>query len=105
MSSETTTQDLVITLSVNTEMTYNELRKVEMSILRILSYIRRFSGNEQIDKAIQKVMQLISAIRMAQIAIRALEIAEGPIGWIYAITTTVGAAIAVGTTVNDLSGG
>lgn len=89
-------------ITANIEPGYSELRKLEMSMIRILSYIKRFCGNEQIDKAITKIEALIMAIRAAQIAIRALEVAEGPIGWIYAATTTVGAIISGVTAVQEL---
>lgn len=91
-------------LTVNAEMGYTELRKLEMSLIRILSLVKRFCGDENVAKAIGTIEKLIMMIRMAQIAIRALEIAEGPIGWLYAITTAVGASISVATFASDLGG-
>lgn len=102
MSTETT--EIQYLLTVNCEMTYNELRKLEMSLIRILSYVKRFCGDENVAKAIGTVEKLIMTIRMCQIAIRALEAAEGPIGWLYAITTAVGAAISTATFASDLGG-
>jgi hypothetical protein len=94
--------EIQYSLMLNAEMTYGELRKVEITMIRILSYIKRFCGDENIDKAIKKIEAVIMACRAAQIAIRALEAAEGPIGWAYAATTTVGAVIMGVTAVETL---
>lgn len=78
-------------------MTYTELRKLEISVIRILSLIRRFCGNENISKAIDYAERAIMTIRQLQMAMRALEMASGPIGWLYALVSVagVGASVAV----------
>jgi hypothetical protein len=82
-------------LSVNVnELSFSEVRKIEMSLFRILSYVRRFCGNESVANAIAKGEQLITLARHVQIALHALEIAEGPIGWLYALTTVIGTGLA-----------
>jgi hypothetical protein len=100
----TGTTEIEYLLTVNSEMTYNELRKLEMSLIRILSLVKRFCGDENVAKAIGLVEKLIMIIRMCQIAIHALEAAAGPIGWLYAITTAVGMGIAAATFASDLGG-
>lgn len=102
MAAADDTRTIEYLITANIEPGYTELRKLEMSLMRILTYIKRFCGNEQIDKAIDKIQVLITAIRAAQIAIRALEAAEGPVGWIYAATTTIGAVITGLTAVQEL---
>lgn len=97
--------EVQFSLALNADVTYGEIRKLEITLIRILGYIQRFSGDERIDKAVMKVEKLIMTIRYAQIAIRAFEIAEGPIGWIYALTTGVAMLIHTADTVNDFRGG
>jgi hypothetical protein len=89
-------------LMVDVEPTYANLRKLEMSMIRILHYISRFCGDENINKAIKKIETTIMLVRSCQIAIRALEAAEGPIGWLYALTTVAGAGIMGMTAVQEL---
>jgi len=93
MSSETL--DYIINLELGANC-YSELRKLEISLFRILGYIRRLTGNENVENAIVAIQRLITIIRMAQIAIRSLQIASGPIGWLYAATTVIGLGFAVG---------
>lgn len=100
--SESTTIDYVLT--INTEMTYAELRKLEISLIRIMGYIQRFSGSPSIDAAFRKIQQLLIMIRSVQIAIRALEAASGPIGWLYALTTITGAGLTTASIMNDIGG-
>lgn len=102
MSEETL--DYTINLQLSAEC-YSELRKLETSLFRILSYIRRMTGDENINNAIARVQQLITIIRMAQIALRALQIASGPIGWLYAGTTVVSLGFAVGDVMYDQTRG
>lgn len=81
------------TIAVNTEMTHSELRKLEASIMRILYLIRRVSGNDTLDNAIEQSQRLLIILRSVQIAIRAIEVASGPIGWLYAATSVIGVGL------------
>jgi hypothetical protein len=92
--------EIQYSLVVSTELTYSELRKIEIVLIRILSYMRRFTGDERIDAALMKISQLITAVRSAQMAIRALQVASGPIGWLYAAVSIAGAAFATGDFLN-----
>lgn len=83
---------------------YSELRKLEISLFRILGYIRRLTGDENLSKAISHIQRLITIVRMLQVAIRALQVASGPIGWLYALTTVVGVGFAASDLGTELSG-
>jgi C4-type Zn-finger protein len=86
----------------NTKMSYHELQEVEMSITRIGSVLQRMTGSREVDGAISKLNRLIFTIRMVQVSFTTLE-ATTPIGWIYAIASWLGLAMAVGETVLEFS--
>jgi hypothetical protein len=88
-------QQIEFSLALNAEMSYNELRKLETSLVRILSMVSRFTGGENITRAIRTVERMIMTLRTLQIAIRAVEMAAGPIGWLYAATTVAAAGFTV----------
>ena len=70
-------------LTVNTEMTYSELRKIETMLIRLSGYVQRLAGNENLDKLMNKIQQTIHYIRALQIALIALQAAMVPgAGWI-----------------------
>jgi hypothetical protein len=65
-----------------------DIRKLEVSMMRILSYIERLTpGNTNLANLINFIQHVITTIRTLQMAIHALEIASGPIGWLYAGTS------------------
>jgi hypothetical protein len=81
-----------LSLQIN-PLTYSEVRKLEISLMRILSYLEMATGSPEIQKFINSVQAAIVAVRSLQIAIHALEAATGPIGWVYAGTTVAAAAL------------
>lgn len=96
--SETTTLDYLVT--VNAEQCYTELRKLEISLIRILGFIERMSGDPNIDNFANKIQRTIVLIRQAQIAFRALYALMagtmgGPIGWLFAGTQIVGIGLSM----------
>ena len=94
--------EIEYTLTVNTEMARSEMRKLETTIQRILGDIRRLSGgNESIDAVTMKLQEAVTAYRAWQLAITALNMATGPIGWVYAGTAVIGAAFATGSFLNS----
>ena len=87
-------------LTVNVEMAYSDLRRLESSLMRIMGYISQLSGDPNIDKMMQKAQRAISLIRQLQIAYRTLAAIEagaitGPIGWLYAGTMLAGIGLSV----------
>jgi hypothetical protein len=87
-------------LTISTELATSEIRKLEIVLMRALGYLRRLTGDEQVDRAIFKIQQLITTIRAMQLAMRALELASGPIGWAFAAVSIAGAAFATGEFLN-----
>ena len=86
--------EIQYSLTVNTELTYNELRKLETVVMRVLNYVERLSGgNPSLQKLINTIQSTIVAIRSLQIALRSLEMASGPIGWAYAATGIIAAGL------------
>lgn len=88
--------EIQYSLTINTELAYSDIRKLEITLMRVLGYLKTMIGDERIDRAIMKVQQFISVLRVAQIAMRAFEAATGPVGWAYAATTLVAVAITAG---------
>jgi hypothetical protein len=93
MSNETTTIDYLLTL--NADMSYTELRKLEISLIRIMRLVQRFSGNENLNQAITGIEKMIMTLRILQMAIRATENAEGPLGWLFAAVSWATAATTI----------
>lgn len=83
-------------LTVNTGPSYNEIRRLEMSLMRLMSLVKQFSGNEDINQLIDYIQKAIMIVRSLQIALRALQAASGPIGWLYAATTLLGTGAMIG---------
>jgi len=82
------------TLTINTEMISGDVRKLEVSLMRILSYIQQLTGgNVELAKLITAIQKVIITIRSLQMAIRAAQLATGPIGWLYFGTTLVATAM------------
>lgn len=61
--------------------TISEFRDFERVTFRTLSLVRRFTGEENIDSAINKMMRAISIMRQVQITVQLTMAATGPIGW------------------------
>jgi hypothetical protein len=81
------------------DMTYTDLRRIEMSMIRIGNDLNRIFPNSPASKIITDIQRIIMLARQAQIAIRAAEMAMIPgAGWIaglYAATTAVGVGFSV----------
>jgi hypothetical protein len=78
-------------LVVNSEMTNSELRKLEIVLVRCLNYASMLTGDPNLKKGIRIMEQAIVTLRSLQIALRAVQMASGPIGWAYAATTIAAA--------------
>lgn len=78
------------------QLSYSELRAIEVTATRLMRIISRMSGSENVDAAIRKIQNLIITIKLAQAAIHAFEVASGPIGWALAIVGGVSAVVSVG---------
>jgi len=86
-------EEIQFNLTVSTELTYTEIRKLEIVLMRVLGYMEQLTGDRNLQKAINVIQATIVAIRSLQMAIRALQMASGPIGWAYAGTTVIAAGM------------
>jgi hypothetical protein len=84
------------TLAVNTEMTYSEIHKLELTLIRTLAYAQQLTGDPNLKKGIQTIQSTIIALKTLQQTMRAVELASGPIGWAYAAITAVAAGASMG---------
>jgi len=81
--SETT--EINYLLTVNADLTYSELQKIETMLTSLASRLRRLTGNENIDKFIAKVQEAINYVRALQVAVTAFMAAAVPgAGWVKA---------------------
>ena len=83
-------------LSVNTEVAMSDIRKLEISLIRVLGYAQRLTGDENLQKGIKTIQSAITALRTLQITIRQTEMATGPIGWLLALTSAVNSGLSIG---------
>lgn len=98
--SEEHTIDYVLT--INTELAYADIRKLEITLIRLGNILRRITGSEEFDQILANIQRIIMIIRTAETAIRAFQMASGPIGWLYAGVGAVTGAISIGTMASDL---
>jgi len=85
--------EIQYSLTVNTELTYNQVRRLEIVLMRCLSYAEQLTGDPNLKRGIQIMQQAITTLRTLQIAMRAVQMASGPIGWAYAGTTIIAAGL------------
>lgn len=84
--------DYLLNLQIG-DATYNDLRKIEMTMMRLFGVLNRVFPNSPVSKVIQDIEHTIMLLRQAQMAIRAVEAASGPIGWAYAGVSVVSVAL------------
>jgi uncharacterized protein YaaW (UPF0174 family) len=75
------------------QSSYNDLRKIEMTMMRTFSLLQRLFPNSDAAKVIQSIQKMIALLQQAQAAIRAVEAASGPIGWAYAAVSVASTAL------------
>ena len=79
MSTEDTT--VSFSLEVNVEKAYEDIRKLEMLLYRIIGLFRRLGMPEDVEQAIIKVQKAIAILNMYRLTVAAAQAAAGPIGW------------------------
>jgi hypothetical protein len=84
-------QTIEFNLAINAEMSYSELRKLEIGLIRCLNLAQRFTGDENLKKGIATIQRSIMMLRTLQIAYHAVQIARmsagDPLAWFSAATT------------------
>lgn len=90
-----TKTEIQFSFNLDIELSKSEIRKLGVSIMRILSYIEKLTGGDpNIQRAIRVMQQAITTAHTLQLAIRAVQLAAGPVGWLYAGVSIVGAGFA-----------
>jgi len=77
------------------DMKYNDLRKIEMSFVKIGNIVQRVFPDSPIAQIMEDMNRTINLAREAQMAIRAVQMASGPIGWLYAGVSIASASLTV----------
>jgi hypothetical protein len=93
MSKTASDTEIQYTLTLITRETQKEINKLETSLMRIAGYIQRFSGNQDLNRTLELIQRAIVTLKSLQMAIRAVQLASGPIGWLYAGTSIVAAGM------------
>jgi hypothetical protein len=87
-------RNLQYSLTVQTDYSRKEIQKLEASLMRIIGYINMITpGNSSVRTLTVLAQDAIVTFRSLQLAIRAVEIAAGPVGWLYAGTSIVAAGL------------
>ncbi len=97
MSEKVEDNTIQYVLQVETENSYTTIRKLEVTFMRLLTIVEKFSGGDpNIRNMINILQKSIMWVKQLQMTIHAFELAVGPIGWLYAAVS--GAMLFVTTT-------
>ena len=97
MSEKSESNTIEYMLQLETENAYTAIRKLEITFMRMLTIIEKFSGGDpNIRNMINLLQRSIMWVNRLQMTIHAFEAAVGPIGWLYAAVS--GAMLFVTTT-------
>jgi hypothetical protein len=83
-------------LEVNVEKAYEDIRRVQALLYRMLALIRRMGLPEDVEKAITRIQRLIAILNTLRLTLLALEAASGPIGWALFGVGMLGTIVSVG---------
>jgi len=83
-------------LEVNVEDACREFRRLLAVAYRWMAIAERLGLPEDVQRQIQSLQNLIRVLNSARLAIRAFEMASGPIGWAMAAASVVSAAFTFG---------
>lgn len=90
-------QTIEYTLAVNTEMSYSDIRKLEMVLIRCLNLAQRFTGDENLKNGIATMQKAIMTLRTLQMAYHTVQLARmaagDPIAWLYAASSVATAGM------------
>jgi uncharacterized protein YaaW (UPF0174 family) len=89
-------------LTVNTEMAYSDIRKLETVLIRCLGYAEQLTGDPNLRKGLNTIQQTIVALRTLQQVMRMTMATSGPIGWAMLLTSAVATGASFGTIMMDI---
>jgi hypothetical protein len=80
-------------------MTFSELRKLEISLIRCLNLAQRFTGDENLKNGLATMQKALMMLRSLQVAYRAVQIARmsagDPLAWFSAATTVAATSMSM----------
>jgi hypothetical protein len=92
-------QTIEYNLSINADMTFSDIRKLEISLVRCLNLAQRFTGDENLKNGLQTMQKAIMTLRTLQTAYRAVQIARmaagDPLAWFSAATMVASAGMTI----------
>ena len=75
-------------ITINTKETSKRILTLELEIIRVMGYVRRFGGNESLNKLITVMQRTITTLHTLEMAIKAVQIARmaagDPTAWLSA---------------------
>lgn len=84
-------------LTVNIDLAYSDVRKLEAAIMKTLNIAERLTGDENLKQGIQTMQRAITTLRMLQVAYQAMQIARmssgDPLAWFSAGATVATTAL------------
>jgi len=80
-------------LEVNVEKAFQNIRRLQTVLYRSISLARRLGLPEDIEEGIVRVQSLIAYLNALRLALIAVHMASGPIGWALAGIGIAGVAV------------
>jgi hypothetical protein len=78
------------------DMSHREIRMLEIALYRLMGQIKKVTGKDNIGQAFAEIQRITLIARIATTALYALNAAEGPVGWLFAITSVSATGFAIG---------
>lgn len=96
---------VTVEIQVETTKMVDQLKKVQILLYGTLGILRRLGLPEEVDSAIMKIQRIIAALNMLRLALYAVEMASGPMGWTVAGIGIAGTLLSTGDLMYDLGRG
>jgi len=94
-----------VEIQIETTKMITQLEKVQVLLYGTLGILRRLGLPEEVDSAILKIQRIIAALNMLRLALYAVEMASGPVGWAMAGVGIAGTVLSTGDLMYDLGRG
>jgi hypothetical protein len=97
-------REQIASLREDIETTNISMRQGEMTLIRFTYALERLGLPKDVRQVVTTLMRVIQTIRLVQISITMLEMAEGPIGWLMAGMSVAAAGMTGISAVKDVMG-
>lgn len=99
-------QTIEYNLTVNADLAFSDIRKLEIALVRCLNLAQRFTGDENLKDGLATIQKTIMLLRTMQMAYRAVQIARmsagDPIAWFSAATTVMATSMSIYDTITGV---